>query len=108
MHVLYGAIQLALDDETAEQPSVVIEDATMKMAVSLTQYFQDQRHVYEEVGTTRCACTARVAVVVLCLSVSVCLSVHTLILAVHAITGNTEDTIVLSVEIEAIVKRHFS
>ena len=57
----------------------------------------------------RRACAARVTVVVLCTCLSVCLSVspHT-ILAVRAITGKTEDTIVLSVEFEAIVKWRFS
>jgi len=41
--------------------------------------------------------------------VSVCLSVSPhAILEVRAITSKTKDTIILSVEFEAIVKRHFS
>jgi len=60
-----------------------------------------------------CACAARVPVVVLCVCVCVCVSVclsvclsvslHTN-LVVRAITSKSKDTIVLSVEFEAIVK----
>ena len=56
-----------------------------------------------EVINPRCACAARVRVVVLCVSVSP----HT-ILVVRAITSKTKDTIVLSVEFEAFIKRRFS
>jgi len=57
----------------------------------------------------RHACAARVTVVVLCVCLSVCLSVspHAL-LEVRTITSKTKDTIVLSVEFEAIVKWRFS
>jgi len=42
-----------------------------------------------------------------CVSVCLCVSPHA-ILVVRAITSKTKDTIVLSVEFEAIVKWHFS
>ena len=52
----------------------------------------------------RRACAARVTVVVLCVCLAVCLSVSPhAILAVRAITSKTKDTIVLSVEFEAII-----
>ena len=54
----------------------------------------------------RRACAARVTVVVLCVCVCLSVSPHA-ILAVCTITSKTKDTIVLSVEFEAIVKRHF-
>ena len=58
----------------------------------------------------RRACAARVTVVVLlCVCVSVCLSVSPhAILAVRTITNKTKETIVLSVEFEAIKKDVFS
>ena len=50
-------------------------------------------------------CAVRVTVVVLCVCLSV--SPHA-ILAVRTITSKSKDTIVLSVEFEAIVKSRFS
>ncbi len=56
MHTLHTAIQTTLrklgeeeSQETADQPTVLVTEDTMKMAVTLTEYFQDQRRVYEEV-----------------------------------------------------------
>ena len=56
----------------------------------------------------RHACAVRVTVVVLCVCVCVCVSVSLqAILAIRAITSKTEDTIVLSVKFEAIIKVFF-
>ena len=50
----------------------------------------------------RCACTVMATVVVLCVCVCLSVSLHA-ILAVHAIISKTKDTIVLSIEFEAII-----
>jgi len=50
---------------------------------------------------------SRVSTTSVCVSVCLCVSPHA-ILAVRAITSKTKDTIVLSVEFEAIVKWQFS
>ena len=65
--------------------------------------------MYRYIINPRRACAVRVTVVVLCVCLCVCVSVHPhAILAVRIITSKTKDTIMLSVEFEAIVKRRFS